>query len=109
MSRRPSTGFDRYFDKQMEDPEFATAYKAAREEIDSVDVLVRALDAVRVKKGLTKAELARLAGMAPEAVRRLFTAQGSNPTLETVVKIAGALDYRLGLHARVASPDDDSR
>lgn len=109
MARRPSTGFDRYFDKPMETPGFASAYEAARQEIDAVDVLMRALDAARMEKGLTKAALARLAGMAPEVVRRLFTAEGSNPTLETVVKIASALDHRLGLHPRVASAEEDAR
>lgn len=103
MSRRPSTGFDRYFNDRMNDPEFASAYESAREEIDSVDALVRALDAAREKKGLSKAALARLVDMTPEVVRRLFTAEAPNPTLETVVKLAGALDYQLGLLPRKAA------
>lgn len=42
-------------------------------------------DEARVQQGMTKAELARRAGMAPEAVRRLFTAEGPNPTAATLI------------------------
>jgi transcriptional regulator with XRE-family HTH domain len=44
---------------------------------------------------MTKAELARQAGMAPEAVRRLFTADGANPTAATLIALADALDVEI--------------
>jgi transcriptional regulator with XRE-family HTH domain len=44
---------------------------------------------------MTKAELARRAGMAPEVVRRLFTAEGPNPTAATLVALADVLDVEL--------------
>jgi len=40
--------------------------------------------------------------MGPEVVRRLFTASDPNPTLDTVVRLAVALDCNLGLEPRVA-------
>jgi len=35
------TGFDRYFDKRMADPEFAEAYNKERDSIDAIDTLIR--------------------------------------------------------------------
>ncbi len=90
MGKR-KTGFDRYFDEQMRDPQVRAAYEAARARIDAVDRLVRALDDARVALGLSKAELARRIGTDPAAVRRLLTAQGPNPTMETFVGLAQAL------------------
>jgi transcriptional regulator with XRE-family HTH domain len=57
---------------------------------------VRQLDDAREEQGLSKAELARRTGRA-EFLRRLFTAQTPNPTLETVVEVAAALDLELSL------------
>jgi transcriptional regulator with XRE-family HTH domain len=49
--------------------------------------------------GLTKAQLARRIEAKPESIRRLFTAPDSNPTMETVFKVASALGYHLELVA----------
>lgn len=102
MARRPKTGFDKYFAAQMKDAEFKREYESARREIDSVDAFVRALDARREEAGITKAALAKRVGMSPEVVRRLFTASDPNPTLDTVVRLAVALDCNLGLEPRVS-------
>lgn len=103
MSRRPKTGFDRYFDARMKDRAFAEEYIAARREIGTVDGLVRALDEAREQEGLTKAELAKRVGMKAEVVRRLFTTDEPNPTLDTVVKLASALNCSLDLVPRPRS------
>jgi DNA-binding phage protein len=55
--------------------------------------LMQTLDQQRVSLDLSKAELARRSGMRPEAVRRLFSTKGANPTLSTIV----ALAHELGL------------
>ncbi len=102
MARRPKTGFDTYLQRQMKDPAFARAYESARSEIDSVDAFVRALDARREQTGLTKSHLAKLVGMKPEVVRRLFTSSEPNPTLDTVIRLVVALDCKLGLEPRRA-------
>lgn len=49
------------------------------------------LDALRVERGYTKADLARAIGKHPASVRRLLTAKG-NPEPATVVAIADALE-----------------
>lgn len=98
MPSRKKTGFDRYFEQQMQDPAFAEAYRKEREEIDAIDQgvreVIRMLDEAREKQGLTKQALALKVGMKPEALRRLFTAEGYNPTLATFVKVAKALNLR---------------
>jgi DNA-binding phage protein len=94
---RKKTGFDRYFDKRMEDSAFASAYREERAIIDSTDALVRALDEARMLEGVSKAELARRIGARPEAMRRLLTSQSANPTLTTVVNVAASLGFHLEL------------
>jgi DNA-binding phage protein len=91
------TGFDRYFDRRIKDQSFAAGYAAARAEIDSVDELMRQLEAARVESGLTKAEIARRAGTSPEAVRRLFTMESPNPTMSTVVTLARTMGLSIAL------------
>jgi len=86
------TGAQLYFDQQLKDPEYRTAYEEASERIRRTDSLVRSLDERRQAKGLSKAELARQAGIAPEAVRRLFSMQSPNPTAATLVALAEALE-----------------
>ena len=85
------TKAERYIAAQKQEPEFPQAHADASRRILQVDALVRALDDARDRQGMTKAELARRAGMAPEAVRRMFSAEGMNPTAATLVALADAL------------------
>jgi DNA-binding phage protein len=89
------TGAERYLASRLKDPEYRAAYERAKERIDQIDGLIRALDARRTELNLTKADLARRAGVKPEAIRRLFSAEKPNPTLATLVALAGALDLEL--------------
>jgi len=89
------TGAERYFEGQLEDEEYKAAYVEASERIRRTDELVRSLDERRDARGMTKAALARRAGLPPEAVRRLFTMQSPNPTAVTLVALAEALDLDL--------------
>ena len=104
------TGFDRYFDGRMKDKAFAAHYNAARAEIDSVDELIRQLEAARVESGLTKAEVARRAGTPPEVVRRLFTMESPNPTMSTVMSLARTMGLSIALvPARRGAPRKTKR
>ena len=93
MSAR--TGAERYLENRREDPDYDRAYTSARRRIDQVDALIRELDERRCSLNLSKAELARRADLRPEVIRRLFTAASPNPTLATVVALAGALELEL--------------
>jgi len=86
------TGAERYFEARAAgSPEYREALEAARSRITAVDSVVRALDERRKVLGLSKAELARQAGMRPEVVRRLLGAGPANPTLTTVISLASAM------------------
>ena len=76
-------------------PSTEAAYDEARRRINQVDALVRALDGRREELGLSKAELARRADLAPEAVRRLFSVDSPNPTAITLAALADALELDL--------------
>jgi ribosome-binding protein aMBF1 (putative translation factor) len=97
MPKRPKTGFHKFFDAKMKNAEFAASYKKAKQEIDAVDRIIRALDSARLDLGMTKADLARRISAKPEIVRRLLTGEGANPTMATVVKLAEALNLRVEL------------
>lgn len=89
------TGAERYFARRLKDPEYRQAYEEARHRIAQIDAVIRVFDARREELHLTKAELARRAGVKPEAIRRLFSAERPNPTLTTMVALAGALDLEI--------------
>ena len=102
LKRQTRTGAERYFAERAKSPEFGKAYHEARRRIDQIDRLVRTLDDRRDELGLSKAELARRADIAPEAVRRLFSAVAPNPTIATLTAIADSLDLELVLRKRQA-------
>lgn len=53
--------------------------------------LLMAIDAERERRGLTKNDLAELAGINAQQVRRMFTSAKANPTLKTLLTILAAL------------------
>ena len=99
------TGAERYFEaRAASSPEYRAALEAARSRIAAVDGVVRALDERRRVLGLSKAELARQAGMRPEVVRRLLGAGRANPTLATVISLARVM----ALDVTVSGPGPDT-
>jgi ribosome-binding protein aMBF1 (putative translation factor) len=86
------TGAERYFETRGKNAEHRDAYERARSAIDEVDRIVGAIEERRLALGLSKAELARRVGVAPESVRRLLSAEHANPTLSTVVSLTKVLD-----------------
>lgn len=85
------TGAERYLEKREKTAEYRDAYERARSSINEVDRIVSAIEDRRVSLGISKAELARRVGIAPESVRRLLSAEHANPTLTTVVSLAKVL------------------
>jgi DNA-binding phage protein len=96
------TGAERYFEARAAgSAEYRDALDAARSRISAVDGVVRALDERRKLLGLSKAELARQAGMRPEVVRRLLGAGPANPTLTTVISLASAMSLDITISGQV--------
>jgi transcriptional regulator with XRE-family HTH domain len=75
----------------MRDPDYREAYERATREIEQTDQVIRALDALRVDLGMSKAELARRIDRNASSIRRLFTASHARPELPLVAAIADAL------------------
>lgn len=94
---RPKTLFDKDLEADLQDASFSEEYEFFRTYIETVDEIVRTLDATRSGLDLSKAELARRIGANPAAIRRLLSDQAKNPTLATVAKVAAALGLRLRL------------
>jgi ribosome-binding protein aMBF1 (putative translation factor) len=97
-----TTYHDRRLARRLkEDPEFRAEFERQRREIAQIDAVVRQLDELRAKAGMSKAELARAIGKEPSSVRRFFTAD-VNPELKTVAAVADALGARVEVVATKA-------
>ena len=83
---------ERNFETRGKNAECRDAYERVRSSIHEVDRIVGAIEERRLALGLSKAELARRVGVAPESVRRLLSFEHANPTLSTVVSLAKVLD-----------------
>jgi N6-adenosine-specific RNA methylase IME4/DNA-binding phage protein len=78
----------------------------------TVETLLKDLDDARRRKGLSKSDLADMAGTHSSAVRRLFTNEDRIPNLATVAAIAEALGQEMRLVPRSSTQpqeDDDVR
>ena len=90
-----TTHHDRRLARRLdEDSEFRAEFERQRREIAQIDAVVRQLDELREKAGMSKAELARAIGKEPSSVRRFFTAD-VNPELKTVAALADVLGARV--------------
>jgi len=83
--------------EDLKDPEFLRAYITESVRLETIDRLVNELDVARTALGLSEAELARVVGSGPAVIRRLLSSEQRNPTIGTVVDIAAALGYKVGL------------
>lgn len=86
-----TTYHDRRLAKRFEeDAEFREEFERQRRQIAQIDTVVRQLDELREKAGMSKADLARAIGKKPASIRRFFTAD-VNPELKTVAAVADVL------------------
>ena len=79
----------------LEDPEFRKEYEALEPEYQLASALIR----LRLAKGLTQEQLARLLNTKQESIARLESGS-SLPSLSTVKKVANALDAELEINLR---------
>lgn len=89
------TAFDDFFDEQMADPARAEAYREARAEIDTYDRFMRAMNALRQSRGVSKAKLADMSGLPAQSVRKVLTDKNANPTIATVFKMLSTMGFGL--------------
>lgn len=83
--------FDELRDETLQTPEQREQYERDVRKMMAVRKLLMAIDAERERRGMSKNDLARLVGVNPAAIRRLFTSERANPALGTVLEILAAL------------------
>lgn len=103
MATRRKTAFERDMSERMTSPEFAEEYRRAKAEISAKDALVRQLERERSRAKLSKADLARRAGLPEESIRKLLTSPTANPTVTTLNRLASPLGLKLALVKRRAA------
>ncbi len=79
----------------LKDPEFRKEYEALELEYKLASALIR----LRLAKGLTQEQLAKLLNTKQESIARLESG-GSFPSLSTVRKVADALDAEVEINLR---------
>ena len=79
----------------LKDPEFRAEYEALEPKYKLASALIQ----LRLAKGLTQEQLAKLLNTKQESIARLESG-GSLPSLSTVKKVADALDAKLEISLR---------
>lgn len=95
--------FHQRLQKRLQNPKFAAGYLEASAEL----ALVRALEDIRERQGISKEELANRMGKHREAVSRILTASDANPTLETLLEMLTALHITADITLRPATEDEE--
>ncbi len=80
-----------YITEQMKNPEFKKAWEDLEPEFQVLKAMIKA----REKTGVSQAELARRVGTKQSVISRLERGAFSKATIETIKKMADALDMRL--------------
>ncbi|MDO9287451.1 MAG: helix-turn-helix domain-containing protein [Thermodesulfovibrionales bacterium] len=83
--------FKKHLDESMKNPEFKKAWHELDTEFELLESMIKA----REKAGLTQAELAQKIGTKQPALSRLERGAFKKATVETLKKIADALDMQL--------------
>jgi len=96
---KASKSFDNYLKEQLQDPEFAAAYRALEPEFQVAREIIR----LRMERGLSQAELAEKAQTAQPNISRLERG-ASNPSLQFLQKVADALDAEVEIKFRPSRP-----
>ena len=102
---RKATNWERYFQKQMGDPEMKALVE---EELKALRVGLQ-LATLRQQKGLSQTQLAAKVGMSAPNISRIEGNPGHNLTLETMVKLFRALDYEVSFTYRPRRAPGKSR
>jgi len=104
MASREQSAHDVLHDHLSQSETYRREYAKQRLRMDLINAFMQRLDEERDRQGVNKTELARRSGMAPESIRRLFTAKTPNPELNTIVQLADSLDLDIVLRPRKPRP-----
>jgi transcriptional regulator with XRE-family HTH domain len=89
--------------KLLNDPDFRKEYDILEPEYKLASALIR----LRLAKGLTQEQLAKMLNTKQESIARLESG-GSLPSLSTMKKVADALDTELEINLRPKAKGDET-
>jgi ribosome-binding protein aMBF1 (putative translation factor) len=100
--KRAGEVFEADLAQDLEDPEFARIYALKLAKINAIANILDAIEAARQEKHLSKAEIGRRIDRKPSAVSRLLGGTEQNPTWDTLVDLAFAVDLELEVRVKRA-------
>jgi ribosome-binding protein aMBF1 (putative translation factor) len=107
MAKQQLTRADKVFEadlaRDLEDPEFARIYALKLAKINAIADLLDAIEGARKEQHLSKAEIGRRIDRKPSAVSRLLRGSEQNPTWDTLIDLAYAVDLELEVKVKKAS------
>lgn len=99
---KSARSFEEFREELLSDPVAKEQYDRTRRTLTAFHYILKTIDLERERAGLSKAELARRVGVNPASIRRLFTSNGSNPTLDTILDLIDVLGLEVSLQRRIA-------
>jgi transcriptional regulator with XRE-family HTH domain len=90
--------FEQRLSKRLQKKAIAEGYRDMGAELE----LLHALDSIRKQQHMSQETLAALMGRKREAISRLFSAEDSNPTLDTLLELLSALNVTADITLRQA-------
>src|SRR5260221_9379189 len=96
--RKTMNRFEQRLQKRLQNKEIAEGYREMAAELE----LMHAIDSIRKQQHMSQETLAALMGKKREAISRLFSADDSNPTLDTLIELLSALNLTADITLRQA-------
>lgn len=100
--KRAGEVFDSDLARDLENAEFARIYALKLAKINAIADILDAIEAAREEKHISKAEIGRRIDRKPSAVSRLLNGTEQNPTWDTLVDLAYAVDLELEVKVKKA-------
>lgn len=82
-------------DQMLSAPGRRAKYQKLKDELVEISQLISAIDQAREQRGMSKKQLADLAGLEPANVRRLLSSELKNVSMLTLLRLSRALGLRL--------------
>lgn len=105
----PGAAFDRYLDERFPDDESRAALESRVRAVKVAADLLKVVDEVRRRRGISRAAIAEGMGKDPATVSRLLNNPSPNPTVATVLDFLEVLDVYLTVDVRSQPPAAEER
>ena len=90
-----ANNYVRIRDQMLSAPGKRAKYQKLKDELVEISQLISAIDQAREQRGMSKKQLADLAGLEPANVRRLRSSGLKNVSMLTLLRLSRALGLRL--------------